>query len=556
MGLHRTINISTLQSKLKTGAAESILFPTNVIQNISSIISNLQSIFPAKKDQFIIGPMAKITWGTPSIISLQVGLMIEFANPVTISILGLIKSVLPKESKPIIQFKVAFLGVINFAKKQISFDASIYDSKILTFALSGDMALRLSWGTKKDFLLTVGGFHPAYKVPSYLSLPAIRRLTINFLTGNPSLTLASYFAITSNTLQFGSKIDFNYTVSKASATGQFSFDVLIQFSPFYFSTNMSGLIAIKWKEKEKMSVTLLLSVTGPTPWRLNGKLTFNILGFKYEKSIDKSFGSAYTETLSPIQVFPLVLEALKNPHNWKSELPTNTNSLITIKEINEENEEIIIQANSEIIIEQNVAPLDITISKFGNYKPQGVTKFTIKSVSLANTLLPIESVVTEFSPASFKTMNDKDKLSAPSFETLKNGVKVKVNANNSVAAANYIKSKVAEYEIGYRLPPGYDSFKSLGTKDTVKMQIDEFNRFVKGGDIKNSLIGKSYRNKQKSKVQLLKVEYVIVNKKDNTENLKYSFTGKLIEAELFLEEIIRVNPDLKEELKIIPAYMK
>ena len=77
----------------------------------------------------------------------------------------------------ILRVQVNFLGEINFERRQLKFDASLFDSKLLGFTLSGDMAIRLDWGADANFLLTVGGFHPAYQPPP-MDLPAIRRLTL------------------------------------------------------------------------------------------------------------------------------------------------------------------------------------------------------------------------------------------------------------------------------------------------------------------------------------------------------------------------------------------
>ena len=60
--------------------------------------------------------------------------------------------------------KVAFLGLLDIEKGLLSFDASIYDSFLgygdWKFSLEGDIAMRLSFGARKDFVNSVGGFHP------------------------------------------------------------------------------------------------------------------------------------------------------------------------------------------------------------------------------------------------------------------------------------------------------------------------------------------------------------------------------------------------------------
>ena len=67
-------------------------------------------------------------------------------------ILGVIRGILPDERTTILKLQVNFLGVIDFEQGRFSFDASLFDSKLLSFTLSGDMAMRLYWGANANFL--------------------------------------------------------------------------------------------------------------------------------------------------------------------------------------------------------------------------------------------------------------------------------------------------------------------------------------------------------------------------------------------------------------------
>ena len=61
--------LEPMAAGVRTGAINGILFPTNVIENAPRIISDLRAIFPPKEGTFLIGPMAKIGWGTPTLVS-------------------------------------------------------------------------------------------------------------------------------------------------------------------------------------------------------------------------------------------------------------------------------------------------------------------------------------------------------------------------------------------------------------------------------------------------------------------------------------------------------
>src|SRR5262249_47326518 len=157
-------------------------------------------------------------------------------------VLGVLRLAIPPavEDVPVFELQVNFLGGVDFMRGELSFDATLYNSRLLTFTLTGDMAARLYlWGENANLLLTVGGFHPSYPPPP-MNLPTLRRLTISLFQGNPRLTAESYFAVTANTLQFGSKIELYYGVSVFNVYGFVSVDALVQYIPPYFIAEIAG----------------------------------------------------------------------------------------------------------------------------------------------------------------------------------------------------------------------------------------------------------------------------------------------------------------------------
>src|SRR5262249_22751007 len=69
LGLNRSMNLQALVEGVRTGAIESVMFPKDVVANAPRILSDLRAFFPAEEGKFLIGPMAKIGWGTPTLIS-------------------------------------------------------------------------------------------------------------------------------------------------------------------------------------------------------------------------------------------------------------------------------------------------------------------------------------------------------------------------------------------------------------------------------------------------------------------------------------------------------
>src|SRR5688572_7084777 len=551
IGLHRTVVTMALQQGVKEGSIDNILFPENIIANITKIISDLQAIFPAKQDQFVLGVMAKITWNTPALLSLEVGLVVEFPNPVKIVILGVIKCTLPLPDDPVLELNVAFAGIIDFENEIIMFDASIFNSRILTITLEGDMAFRISWGDQPDFLVSVGGFHPVYTPPAHLQLLKMKRITVNILSGNPSLVLTSYFAITTNTIQFGASIDFTFKVSKFKAVGDFGFDVLIQFSPFRFLANVHASISIKLGSSTLFSIDLEFNLEGPTPWRANGYGSFSILFVKFKVKFDKTWGEEQENTLPATSVLPLLLQEFEKRENWNATAVIEPIELVTLSNVASDETAILVKPFGSLEINQTVVPLDLTMSKFGNYLPDDISKVTIKTVSINGDALDddqVESVKNSFAPAAYKEMSDDDKLKAPSYEKQNSGTRI---VATDAILFDYTINRLVEYET---ILSDFEE-EALGAQ---QVESNFFKPFISAGDVGRSPIPRMIKNskvKADRTVTLADEQFVVVS----AATLTNAHAGNVVfgsraEADEYLKETIKSDPSKKGKIQISPAF--
>lgn len=418
VAVHRTVKVDELRKGVKDGSLGSILFPEDPVANAPQIISDLERVFPIQEGRYAFGLMAKIGWGAPTLITLDIGLVIELPTPIRIVILGIIRCSLPHEEFPIIKINANFLGVIDFEKKYITFDASLFDSRIQLFNLSGDMALRIRWGSNPVFLLTVGGFHPAFPIPNNLDLPTLSRLTINLLDGdNPRLTLSSYFAITSNTVQFGAKVDFYFSVSdNIRAIGLLAFDVLIHFSPFHLLATLMSSVSIVYKNKALCAVTFLGQLEGPTPWKINGLAEFEILKISYSIDIEKTFGESQRIIAGPFDVYNEFKLAVQNKSSWKCETASGVNELVTIRDISSDSSELVVSSSGILKISQKVIPLGIILDKFGSNSIASGRTFDMRVAGSSKRCKEM------FAAANFFELSDADKLAKPSFEEFDSGL--------------------------------------------------------------------------------------------------------------------------------------
>jgi hypothetical protein len=254
--------------------------------------------------------MALIAWGTPTILTLEIAVLLELPAPVRLILLGRVRAVLPDERTGLIQIRMDALGVIDFTKGEVALDATLYDSRILAFVLTGDMALRASWGRQPTFVLAVGGFNPRFQPPA--GFPALARLALSLGdSDNPRLRFEAYLALTSNTVQFGARFEFAYSAAGFTLAGFLAFDALFQFSPFAFVVDVGAMVSLKRGGSVLMAVSLEMSLAGPTPWHVWGKATFKILFFKVSIRFDHRFGREAPRALPPpVDVLSLLAAAV------------------------------------------------------------------------------------------------------------------------------------------------------------------------------------------------------------------------------------------------------
>jgi hypothetical protein len=552
LGLNRTVNTDRLVSGLRDNTLGSILFPTDIVANADRIISDLRQVFPPASGRFVFGPMAKISWGTPPLVTADLGLIIELPEPVRLMILGVVRSVLPDEQAAILRLQVNFLGVIDFEKEQFSFDASLFDSKLLGLTLTGDMAVRIYWGADANLLATVGGFHPAYQPPP-MNLPPLRRLTLALLSGdNPRLTLETYFALTSNTAQFGARLELYAAAWKFNAYGFLSFDVLFQFNPFYFIAEVTAMLALRVGSSSIASIKLTLTLEGPTPWKAKGDARLRLCWFLTVKvRFNKTFGEARNTVLPDLAVLPLLLEALSARDNWEEERPTERHRLESLREIAPPAEPLVHPVGT-LRISQKVAPLNIVLDRVGSQRPTDARQFGVDAVQVGGAAVTTSAAQESFAPAQYFDLSDEDKLGSPSFKSLDSGIRV---GDPERMRTGYAAARDVKYELKY-----IDSQRDQVVAPAGGLfEVDplSFNAWTLQGAIAQSALSFARRRKSAlapEEVGVLQESFAVVSARDLRPFDGGSVFGTESAALKRRDALIAADPALRGELQVVPAF--
>src|SRR6185437_13902759 len=139
IGINRGIDTNALASLVRAGQSEDLLFPKSVISDAPTIVRDLTTVFPPTQGQYVFGPMGKLGWGTPTLITGEIGIILEYTALVVV-LLGEVKCILPKPEQALVKLNLSIDGVLDFQNKTFSMDADLHDSVINGFPVSGQMA--------------------------------------------------------------------------------------------------------------------------------------------------------------------------------------------------------------------------------------------------------------------------------------------------------------------------------------------------------------------------------------------------------------------------------
>ena len=441
LGVHRTTNVEALQGAARSDALTGVLAPKDVVANAAQFLSALGKFFPAARNHHFFGPLAEITWGTPPLLTIKLALVFEFGERTRLLVLGRITAILPRRDQDLVRLQMNVVGGIDFDRRQAFLDAALFDSRLVNkFLITGEMRLRMRWDNQPVFALAIGGVHPAYTPPP--GLEAMQRAAIVFADSeNLKLRSESYLAITSNTVQFGARLDLYAKEWKFSISGHAGYDVLIQFDPFHFIAALYASLQLKAGSRSLFKVKFEGELSGPRPLRVRGKASFEILWWDYSVSFNTTLvGGSPPPPQPAIDIVPLLREALMQPASWSAALPER-NRLVTLRE--ETSPQIKIHPLSVLTIKQNLMPLGVRITKYGNAPISGGTKeFRVRQVEVGNRSASMVPVRDHFAPGQYRDMSDDEKLTSPSFEMLEAGVSIGAEEPQCGTAV----SVAAEYE--------------------------------------------------------------------------------------------------------------
>ena len=120
----------------------------------------------------------------------------------------------------------------------------------------------------------MGGYNSSFKPPA--DFPALRRMSIDLgIEGDPNITLAGYFAVTSNSVQVGGELDVHATGYGITLDAFVKTETIFIFSPFSFDATIEAGVHVDFIGIG-FTVSLHGHLSGPSPWHIDAKVCASV----------------------------------------------------------------------------------------------------------------------------------------------------------------------------------------------------------------------------------------------------------------------------------------
>jgi hypothetical protein len=224
-----------------------ILLPHNAPQQSSSAQGTIAAVLPQMQKYFLDRPgeywaAAGIQFTSFQMINAFALVTVSFGVDFQLGLLGSASMVFPTGApEPIAYIEIDMLAQFTPASGLLAVEGKLSPASYLfgSFCqLTGGFAFYLWFAGdhQGDFVVTIGGYNPAYVPPDYY--PRVPRLGINFSLGGIQITGGAYFALTPAMFMAGGSLTALWQVPGIKAWFTAGADFLIAWAPFHYEADV------------------------------------------------------------------------------------------------------------------------------------------------------------------------------------------------------------------------------------------------------------------------------------------------------------------------------
>lgn len=436
IGIQHSVATDQLNAAIHNHSLDNILFPADPVATAPRILQTMRAIFPTTPDRYLFGPLFKIGWpavggGFEPPVKVTIGIIVDIpgksgAGGARIVILGQIRIALPLPVFPIVDLRADLFGLLDFDAGVIEILISLNDSRLAGFSIGGDILILVRYKDDPVFVFSAGGFNKRYQVPA--GVPPLRRLSVDISgSDNPRLRLEAYLALTSNSFQFGARLELHADAGPFAVDGWLGFDALVQWDPkFYFMIEITAGISLSYDGVTLLGVSLDFTLAGPAPWDAAGDATITLLCWDIHGHFHVSWGSSDNALPPPsVELVGQIAQTLQAPGSWEGRLPVGADAIVSL--VDRTRDGVIVHPLGTLTLRQRIAPLGVKLDRLGRAGLTNARRAEIGVPTFGPAHVPAkmtQPVNDKFAAAQFLNISDDEKIGRPAFEDFRSGMQI------------------------------------------------------------------------------------------------------------------------------------
>lgn len=437
---------------MKDHLLDKMLFPDNPVADAPKLLDKVANVFPPRSGGFVVGPIVELGWGSQAkFVEMKLGVVLALPDPMIV-VLGSLRVRVPTKEAPITDIKADVFVAIT--PDYLLLFASMRDSKIAGFTVSGDLGLYIEWSGSGGFEFSVGGFHPEYEklVGKKPKLGEMDRLTIDLSPAKAiSFVIKAYFAITAGSVQLGIDGRLNADFAVITAKAWLTLDMIFIWSPrFAFKVSIEVGVEVELLGFTFASIMFRGSLEGTRPFKLAGHLKVDVWFLPtFDEDLGPiTWGDEEPQKLPPVDALALAAAALNEPDSWKATLPEHAAQMVTLAEVDDVSGRIA-HPLAGLEVSQTQIPLGVKITHVGA-SPVTADMVTLgMPVSSAGEAAAVSELRTPFAPGHFFDLEGEKLLARSGFEELQGGCRIAAattpklgaKAQENVAYRTYVRNE-------------------------------------------------------------------------------------------------------------------
>ena len=241
----------------------------------------LGEFFPMERGSFWFA--AGVSFTSFALVDGVVVVSIQVGDGLEVALLGLARMALPRPQVAIVSIELGLVARFSSKEGVLWVQAQLTDNSWLLYPdvrLTGGFAF-VTWfkgPNRGQFVLTIGGYHPRFRRAGY---PEVPRLGLNWRVG-PFITIKgeSYFALTSEAVMAGVRVEVSARFGPAWAQVIFGADGIVFFDPFHlevdaYASIRAGVTIDVWIGEITISISISANIHIEGP-KFHGRATFSV----------------------------------------------------------------------------------------------------------------------------------------------------------------------------------------------------------------------------------------------------------------------------------------